>query len=290
MSYEIKVLPEENWPPLLIETPKPPEKLYYVGSIPDYSHKFLCVVGSRKYSSYGRDAVEYLIKGLKGYPVTIVSGLAIGMDALAHNAALKFGLTTIAVPGSGIDLEVMHPKTNHPLAKQIVENGGTILSEYEPKFKATLWSFPQRNRIMAGMSHATLLIEAGEKSGTLITAKLASDYNRELLCVPGPIFSSTSEGTNMFARLGATIVRSAEDVLEALGIKANYTSSQSKKMDYSGCSPQELKIIGVLIEPRSRDEIIQLSRLPAHEVQMILTVLELKDLIKEEMGEVRLVK
>ncbi len=288
MSFEIKVLEERDWPPLLMETPKPPAKLYYAGAIPDYSRKFLCVVGSRRYTTYGRDAVEYLIKGLGGYPITIVSGLALGMDALAHIAALKFGLPTIAVPGSGIDLSILHPRTNHLLAKEIAEKGGTILSEYEPKFKATLWSFPQRNRIMAGMSHATLLIEAGEKSGTLITAKLAADYNRELLCVPGPIFSSNSEGTNMFARLGATLVRSPEDILEALGIPS--INSGQVKRDYSDCSPNEMKIIEILNEPMERDELVRKTELPIHEVQMALTLLELKGYIKEEMGEVRLVK
>lgn len=287
MSYDIKLLPRENWPTLLLETPKPPTQLYYAGAVPDYSRKFLCVVGSRKYTTYGRDAVEYLIKGLRGHPVTIISGLAIGMDALAHNAALNAGLTTIAVPGSGIDLSVMHPRTNHLLAQKIVENGGTILSEYEPKFKATLWSFPQRNRIMAGMSHATLLIEAGEKSGTLITAKLATDYNRELLCVPGSIFSPSSEGTNMFARLGATLVRSPSDILDVLGMKME---TEEKKFDYNDCSPNEQKIIKILDESRERDELSRLSGLPIHEVQMALTLLELKGFIKEEMGEVRLVK
>ncbi|MEK7062944.1 MAG: DNA-processing protein DprA [Patescibacteria group bacterium] len=288
MSYEIKILPPIDWPPLLLETPKPPAKLYYAGTIPDYSRKFLCVVGSRKYTSYGRDAVEYLIKGLTGYPVTIVSGLALGIDSFAHINALKYGLPTIAIPGSGLNPKALHPQSHLRLAEEIAEKGGALLSEFEPDFKATFWSFPQRNRIMAGISHATLLIEAGEKSGTLITAKLATDYNRELLCVPGPIFSTNSEGTNMFARLGATIVRSAEDILEALKIPS--TSSGQVKYDYSDCSANEIKIIKMLNEPLERDELVRKTKLPIHEIQMALTLLELKGYIKEEMGEVRLVK
>jgi len=288
MSYEIKILPKENWPPLLAETPKPPIKLYYAGAVPDYSRKFLCVVGSRKYTTYGRDAVEYLIKGLKDYPVTIVSGLALGIDSFAHVAALKYRLPTVSVPGSGLNPKVLHPQSHLQLAKEITEKGGTLLSEFEPDFKATFWSFPQRNRIMAGLSQATLLIEAGEKSGTLITAKLATDYNRELLCVPGPIFSSNSEGTNMFARLGATLVRSSEDILEALKISS--ASLGQVKPDYLDCSPNEIKIIEILNEPIERDELVRKTGLPIHEIQMTLTLLELKGYIKEEMGEVRLVK
>lgn len=287
MTYEIKILEKKNWPPLLVETPKPPAKLYYAGAVPDYSRKFLCVVGSRKYTTYGRDAVEYLIKGLTGYPVTIVSGLALGIDSFAHMNALKYGLPTVAIPGSGLSPKTLHPQSHLRLAEEIVEKGGTLLSEFESDFKATFWSFPQRNRIMAGMSHATLLIEAGEKSGTLITAKLAIDYNRELLCVPGPIFSTNSEGTNMFARLGATIVRSPGDILEALGIKAE---AKEKKKDYSDCSVNEIKIINILNEPLERDELVRQIKLPIHEVQMALTLLELKGYIREEMGEVRLVR
>lgn len=287
MSYKVNVLKREDWPPLLNEIPDPPKELYFAGALPDYSRKMLCVVGSRKYTTYGKDAVEYLVKGLKGFPVSIVSGLALGIDAFAHLEALKNNLPTIAVLGSGLSSRALHPQSHVKLAEEIVDKGGTLISEFEPEFRATLWSFPQRNRIMAGMSQATLLIEAGEKSGTLITAKLATEYNRELLCVPGPIFSPSSEGTNMFARLGATLVRSPEDVLEALGIKSENTP---RKNNLSDCSPNEMKIVKLLTEPLGRDELLAQSGLPIHEIQMALTLLELKGYIKEELGEVRLVK
>src|SRR3989338_2002978 len=169
MSYKIKSLAKDAWPPLLAEINDPPKQLWYAGEIPDYSRKLLCVVGSRKFTQYGKDATEYLIEGLRGYPITIVSGLALGIDSIAHRAAMKNNLPTIAVPGSGLSLEVLHPQSHTRLAQEIVERGGMLMNEFDPEFKAVYYSFPQRNRIMAGMSNATLIIEAEKKSGTLIT-------------------------------------------------------------------------------------------------------------------------
>jgi DNA processing protein len=143
---------------------------------------------------------------LAGYPIGIVSGLALGIDAFAHEAALRAGLYTLAVPGSGLGDQVLYPASNRRLADRIVDGGGGLLSELSPDTRAALWTFPQRNRLMAGMCAATLLIEAGEKSGTLITARMAVDYNRELLVVPGSIFSPTSRGCHQFLKLGATPV------------------------------------------------------------------------------------
>src|SRR3989344_964578 len=177
MSYEIKTLSKKDWPPLLSEINDPPEQLYFAGQVPDYNRKFLCVVGARKYSQYGKDVVNTLLEGLSGFPVTIVSGLALGIDSLAHRAAIKNKLHTIAVPGSGLSPKSLHPATHVSLAEEIIQSGGTLISEYEPDFKATQWSFPQRNIIMSGMSNATLIVEAETKSGTLITAKLATGYN-----------------------------------------------------------------------------------------------------------------
>ncbi len=303
MKYEIKNLPINDWPPLLGQINDPPKKLYFAGKVADYERKFLCVVGSRKYSSYGQEVVSSLLADLRGFPITIVSGLALGIDSIAHRLAMQNNLPTIAVPGSGLSPQALHPASHAQLAEEIVGNGGTLLSEYEPDFKATQWSFPQRNRIMAGMSHATLIIEAEQKSGTMITAKLTTEYNRELLCVPGSIFSPMSEGPNMFLRLGATLIRSGDDILEALGVgKLNFQKAppltppqkggaEKKNTQYSDCSDKELLIINLLQEPKEKDELIRMAtahNLSVSEIQTTLTLLELKGHIEEKLGELRL--
>lgn len=288
VKYQIKKLNRKDWPPLLEEINQKPEKLFYAGKIPDWSRKLLCVVGARKNTSYGKEAVETFIEGLRGYPVTVVSGLALGIDSIAHRAALKNNLPTIAVPGSGLSPEVLHPQSHLRLAEEIVEKGGCLLNEFEPEFKATQWSFPQRNRIMAGMSHATLVIEAERKSGTLITARLATEYNRDVLALPGSIWNSTSEGPHLLVRLGATPIRDSDDILEALHIESHSAEAPRDEEKYFDCSEKEMAIIKILSEPLPRDEILRRTGFPVGETQTLLSLLELKGLIKETLGEIRL--
>lgn len=287
MGYKIQKLPRKDWPPLLEEINQLPEKLFYVGKISDWSNKLLCVVGARKNTSYGKEAVETLIEGLRGQPITVVSGLALGIDSIAHRAALKNNLPTIAVPGSGLHPEVLHPQSHLKLSEEIVEKGGMLMNEFEPEFKATQWSFPQRNRIMAGMSHATLVIEAEKKSGTLITARLATEYNRDVLALPGSIFNTTSEGPHMLIRLGATPIRDSDDILEALHLEAS-GENKNNEDKYYDCSEKEMLIVKLLVEPLPRDEILRQTGLPVGETQTLLSLLELKGLIKETLGEIRL--
>jgi len=210
-----------------------------------------------------------------------VSGLALGIDALAHRAALAAGLHTIVVPGSGILDSVIHPRSHLSLARQILEAGGGLLSEFEPDFHATPWSFPQRNRIMAGMSHATLVIEARAKSGTLITSRLATDYNRDVLTVPGSIFSKHTEGPHMLLRLGATPLRHGDDLLEALGFE-----TESTPTTFAG-TPEEMKILELLTEPLPRDVLLRLSGMDITATNVLLSKMELNGLITEEGGLVR---
>ncbi|MEK7669570.1 MAG: DNA-processing protein DprA [Patescibacteria group bacterium] len=294
VKYEIKKLNRKDWPPLLEEINQIPERLFYAGQIADWKRKILCVVGARKNTSYGKEATETFIEGLRGYPITIVSGLALGIDSIAHRAALKNNIPTIAIPGSGISLEVLHPQSHTRLAQEIVEKGGMIMNEFEPEFKATQWSFPQRNRIMAGMSHATLVIEAEKKSGTLITARLATEYNRDVLTLPGSIFNTTSSGPHMLIRLGATPIRDSDDILEALHLEKenNGGGDGDDEEKYFDCSEREMQIIKLLIEPLARDEILRQAltqhQIPVGETQTLLSLLELKGLIKESLGEIRL--
>lgn len=284
MEQKVRQLKRSEFPPLLSEISDPPEQLYLRGTLPSPETKLLAVVGSRRHSPYGKDACETLIKGLAGHNIAIVSGLALGMDAIAHRAALSAGLPTIAVPGSGLSDEVLYPRTNSILATDILEAGGALLSEFEPTFRATPYSFPQRNRIMAGMSHATLVIEAGEKSGTLITARLAMEYNRDVLTVPSSIFSKLSYGPHMLIRNGATPVTKSEDILEALGIEA----AQREKKVFENLSANEKKVLEFLEHPLPRDELLAHLNIPITEANVLLSSMELKGIIVERLGELRL--
>lgn len=281
----IKLKPEE-FPSQLLEIPQPPKTLYIRGSMPDPDLTYLAIVGSRNYTSYGKDICEKLIKGLKGYPIVIVSGLALGIDSIAHRTALNVGLKTIAFPGSGLDDKVIYPKTNIFLAKEIIENRGCLISEFEPNFISTLYSFPQRNRLMAGMSKAVLIIEAEEKSGTLITARLALDYNKDVLAVPGSAFSSNSNGTNWLIKQGATPITKSEDILEALGFKIE-KPELSDEEKYADCSKEEIMVINLLREPRERDDLIREMKMDIARANALLSIMELKELIKEELSEIR---
>ncbi|MGB2580074.1 MAG: DNA-processing protein DprA, partial [Minisyncoccia bacterium] len=236
----------------------------------------------RKYTSYGKEACERIISGLAGYPIVIISGLAMGVDGIAHRAALDAGLRTVAVPGSGLDTSVIYPRTHLGLAKEIVENGGTLISEYEPDFRATPWSFPQRNRIMAGLSQGVLIIEAEEKSGTLITARMALDYNRNVFTVPGPIFSATSKGTNNLLRQGATPITCAKDLLEEIG----FIEQQTGTLDLTLFTPEEQAILILLDEPLAREDILASFDTLLAQTLSILTVLEIKGVIQERMGKI----
>ena len=284
----IRTLTPKDFPESIREISDPPKVLYVRGELPDpEKFSYLTVVGSRKCSSYGREVCQKLIAGLAGYPIVIVSGLALGTDANAHEAALASNLKTIAVPGSGIDWEAIYPRSNLYLAKRIVDGGGAILSEFEPSAKSLLHMFPQRNRIMAGLSKAVLLIEAGERSGTLITARLATEYNRDLLVVPGSIFSSNSAGVHQFLKLGATPITKSEDILEVLGLSSDEEKNQNR--DYSDLPPNEKKIVELIsIEPLPRDVIIEELDISVSDLNMLLSLMELKGLIKEEFGEIRL--
>jgi len=284
MGDIVKLKPEQI-PEQLLEIPQPPKVLYMRGKLPAKDSIYLAVVGSRKHTSYGRDICEKLIHGLKGYPIVIVSGLALGIDSIAHRAALDAGLTTVSFPGSGLDNNVLHPQSNIKLAQEIVDKGGCLISELEPNWKATLYSFPQRNRLMAGISKAVLIIEAEEKSGTLITARMATDYNRDVLAVPGSAFSSNSKGTNNLIRQGATPVTTSGEILDALGFKVN-KNEQSDKEKYADCGKEEMKIIELLREPMERNDLVRESGMSISEANALLSIMEIKELIKEELGEI----
>ncbi len=282
MENSIRVLKPDAFPRLLQEINDPPEKLFVQGTLPDDdTNKFLCVVGNRAYTPYGKEACEKLIAGLRGYPIVIVSGLALGIDGIAHRSALAAGLITIAVPGSGLHPSVLYPATHRGLAEKILESGGALISEFEDTFRATKWGFPQRNRLMAGLSHAVLVIEAQEKSGTLITARLAVEYNRDVGVVPGSIFAKGSAAPHLFLRLGATPITTSNDLLMFLGFDTETEQSHAREQSFRDCSPDEQKVLALLTTPLSHDELIRVLDLPIAAANALLSGMEIKGLIIE---------
>lgn len=276
---QIKIITEDQIPFLLTEIPQPPKKLHLKGMLPKDGSRILCVVGSRKHSSYGEEVCRKLILGLKGYTICIVSGLAIGIDGIAHRAALDAGLQTIAFPGSGLNATDLHPARHARLADEIVHSDGGLISEFEMNQKGAPWTFPRRNRLMAGISHATLVIEAELKSGTLITSKFATDYNRDVGAVPGQITSKLSEGPHMLIRLGATPITCSEDILEMLSFNRPETIQKELPLDLN---ESERKIIQLLqIEPMTSEILIQKTCLSAQKINETVSLLEIKGVIRE---------
>jgi DNA processing protein len=254
------------------------------GALPGPETVFLCVVGSRATSVYGRRAAQQLISGLARYPVAVVSGLALGIDAEAHKAALDAGLPTVAVLPSSLDDASIYPATNKPLAHRILGSGGALISESLKPYRPAVYDFPKRNRIVAGMSTAALIIEAGEKSGTLITARLALDYNRDVLAVPHELGRETGAGANRLIREGATLVRSADDILEALGLKSLDTPVQmALPADLTG---PEAALLQSLAEATEKDALIGLAGLSAQDANIALSSLLLRGLIVERLGKI----
>ena len=282
MEYPIRKLETSEFPKALLEIADPPKQLFIRGTLPSEDLTYLAIVGSRKHTPYGRDACDMLIRGLAGYPICIVSGLALGIDSIAHKTALKYKLPTISFPGSGLDPSVLYPASNRELAEDIVRYGGALISEFDPSFRAAQWTFPARNRLMAGIADAVLIIEAEEKSGTLITARLALDYNKDVLAVPGSIFSENSAGTNRLIREGATPIRSSADILEVLGFKTEEII-ESKNLSLP---ESEQKVYDALREPISRDDLAYELDMPIHLLNIELTKLELKEIIREELGKI----
>jgi DNA processing protein len=287
-NFPAEKLRPEYWPPGLHQIPDKPHTLYYRGTMPNLDQKFLCIIGPRKYTDYGAKVCEELIRGLKGFPITIVSGLAYGIDSIAHRYALDYGLRTVAFPGSGLDKSVIFPRAHFNLALQILESGGTLISEFSNKTEAAPWTFPKRNRLMAGISDAVLVIEAGQKSGTMITSRLALDYNRNVLAVPGSIFNLTSVGTNNLIKDGAVPVTCSQDILWALGFgedEINLFTEIEQEKNFAdmtkNLSNTEKQILEVLSEPLNIDQIAEKINLPINVIIQSLTELEMKNLIRE---------
>lgn len=280
---EIKIS-DENYPPLLREIPKAPGILYARGNATlnaeFWGRPHVAIVGTRKATSYGLKAARELARDLAARGVVIVSGLAFGIDAAAHRGALEANGATLAVLGSGVNQ--LYPAANADLARELMDRGGAVLSEFAPDFPPDKWTFPQRNRIVAGLTQATIVIEAPEKSGALITAYLALDFNREVGAIPGEITSINSTGTNALLRRGAALIRNAGDVLELLGLAEETAPATGNLFDNS--DEIEQIILQCLVAPKSREELTSETSLPAETLGAKLTMLELKGIIKNSGG------
>ncbi len=268
---------DNNYPEYLKEIPDYPIALYYKGNIENIDYNYaLSVVGSRNASTEAKIALSSIISNFKNSNITIVSGLAYGIDATAHTLALKNNLRTIGVIGSGID--IVYPKQNKKLYSDIIEANGAILSEYPFGMPPMAQNFPQRNRIVVGMSKGTLVGEARLKSGAMISANLALDYNRELMCIPGNILNPNTSGIYHLIRNGAGIVSSGEDLLNYLG----WDIISNKQNNIEPANDIQKKIIKVLeLESKTFDDIITNIKDDVSKIMVALTELELMGLIKQ---------
>ena len=256
--------------------------LYYKGQLANYPLP-LAMVGSRKATQYGKKVAEQLAKKLANYDFTVVSGMARGIDTFAHKGALAAEKNTIAVLGSGVD--VIYPPENRGLYESIIENG-CVMSEFPPGSSPQNWHFPARNSIISGISQAVTVVEAGEKSGALITVDYALEQGRDVFCVPGPITSKSSLGTNNLIKQGAKLITCVEDILEEFAIKPLFAEYEQKNGASIKLTLTEEKILEEIdLEPREMDIIAQKTGCKLADINAACLILEMKGLIKKIPGK-----
>lgn len=280
MDFEIQKISIEDkfFPKKLREIKKPPKELYYCGRMAA-EENCLAIIGARVCSKYGQECCLEIGGELTEANITIVSGLARGIDSFAHLAAVKNKKRTIAILGTALDKKNFYPKENLKLAEQILENDGLIISEYAPGQKTWPYSFVERNRLIAGLSLGTLIIEAREKSGSLITAADTIEQGKKLFALPGSIHSPVSKGCHALIKAGAKLIENGADILKELEIEYLPNTIKSDKPTL-GCGEEELKIINALSEkPLDVEMLIKLTELPANKMMGVLAILEIKNKI-----------
>lgn len=273
---------EKSYPDRLKSIKNSPIILYSKGKLAlGYEQKILAIVGTRKITSYGKSVTEMFASKLAEQGIIIVSGLAIGVDSVAHTACLDSNGITVAVLGNGVD--ICFPRENQKIYDRIVSEGGVIISEYPPGQEPTVGSFPARNRIVAGMSDGILVTEGAADSGSLITANFGLEFGRKVFAVPGPITSSLSAAPLRLIEKGAKLVVSPDDVIRELGIKVS-DLPKNKKV-FEGLTPEEKKIIELIEnESLSFDEIVRRLKLDPSKVGTVLSMMEIKGIIKNLGG------
>lgn len=274
---------DPDYPRLLLQLHKPPNPLFVRGNTDILSAPCLAVVGSRRMTSYGRDVVTLLIPELVAAGVTIVSGLALGIDAAAHAATLEAQGKTAAVLGSGVDNRSITPRSNARLAESILEHGGCLVSEQTAGAPGLPYHFPVRNRILSGLCHGTLVVEAAPKSGTLITAQAALEQNREVFAIPGDIRSPLCAGTNGLIRAGAHAVTCTQDILHVLGVEVDRPNSPQSVIPDSAAEAALLPHLGRV--PTHIDELARAAKLPLPTVSQTLMLMEIKGRVRHVGGQ-----
>ena len=284
---EIKTISisDNNYPKLLKEIKNAPKIIYYRGEIKKEENCF-AIVGTRMNSIYGKQIALEIVEDLTESGLTIVSGLAPGIDTFVHETVVEKRSRTIAVLGTGLDEKNIYPQENIKLIKKIIETGGCLISEYPPGTQGSKFTFPQRNRIISGLSLGTLVIEAKQKSGALITAHYARKQNRKVFAIPGSIYSSNSKGPHYLIKTGAKLTENANDILEELNLKLT-TINFSNIKEIKGENEKENLILNILKEESSDiDKIIKKTNLPASLVVSTLAILEIKNKIRNLGGNI----
>ncbi len=275
-------LNEENYPRILKEISNPPENLYYRGEMKS-DEKCFAIVGTRLCSPYGKQAALEIAGDLTEAGLTVVSGLAPGIDTFVHATAVERKKRTIAVLGTGVDEKSIYPKSNLKLSEKILETGGCLVSEYPPGTNGTNYTFPQRNRIISGLSLGVLVVEAKERSGALITADWARKQKRKIFAVPGPIHSLNSKGCHYLIKNGAKLVENANDILKELNLPcSNFKIEQIKGgNEEENLILQSLKEGGLYI-----DKIIEKTKLSPAKTASNLAILEIKGKVRNLGGNI----
>jgi len=282
MDSTILKISDALYPPLLREIKNPPQLLYCAGDLSLLKTRCVAVVGSRKITAYGRRIAAKVAGRLAACGVTVVSGMAIGIDGISHRSALDAGGKTIAVLGNGLD--VMYPAANRDLKKDILRTG-LLLSEYPPGTRGTKFTFPQRNRIISGLSEATVVIEAGLNSGSLITAALANEQGRPVYGVPGNIDNVTSLGVNMLIRDGAQPLIAVDDLLADLQVDRSAVVQQELK-SVTGAEEQQILALLARGSEVTVDQLAAMTGLTTGRINGLVSVLEMKGLVMTALGRV----
>ncbi len=282
-GIEILTIEDPGYPKSLKQIHDPPVVLYTRGKIENTDDFAIGVVGSRKTTSYGKIVTQEIVRELATNGLTIVSGLAMGIDTEAHTAALQNKGRTIAVLGSGLDWNHIYPQMNKKLVERIIEDNGAVISEFPYGTVPNKFNFPRRNRVVSGLSKGILVIEASEKSGSLITANYALNQNREIFAIPGDIFKTSYAGTNNLIKKGAKLVTTANDILEELDLTDIKQYSSARKLVAD--NPDEEKILAVLSkDPIYKDQIIRKIELDPAKVLSTLSLMEIKGYVKDVGG------
>lgn len=273
------------YPKQLREIKNPPSRLYVLGNIKILQDIGIAVVGSRTHSQYGEKMCKTFTKSLVEYNINVISGLAKGIDAIAHKTCLEYSGKTIAVLPSGLDN--IFPKENVELAKQIIDKGGALVSEYEPKTEADSKKFLERNRIVAGLGIGTLVIEAGYRSGTRVTAKITKEQNKPVFCLPSSLENSKGVSSNELIQKGANLVTKVKNILDFYpNITFSKKSLEKEKMNRNPVSKELGKIYGVISDtPINANEIAKKTGLSISEVNYKLLILQLDEKIMELPGQ-----